>query len=155
MNTDDERSIRSTDNLMMEMENMENGRVTTGESTDDDDTSARFSRTGTGTSAGAAGEVITDEEQDDDDYDDEDDDDDGDAAELSWRKLEVLSPNGKKVLLHEACGRVKGRFLAIMGPSGAGKVRCFPSSTNARCEDRLSLFRNELTLRCGDDGRRA
>ncbi len=46
----------------------------------------------------------------------------GDAAELSWKDLKVTSPDGKKVLLSEACGRVKGRFLAIMGPSGAGKV---------------------------------
>jgi ABC-type protease/lipase transport system fused ATPase/permease subunit len=55
--------------------------------------------------------------------DDNDDEFTGDsAAELSWKDLQVTSPDGKKVLLHEACGRVKGRFLAIMGPSGAGKV---------------------------------
>jgi ABC-type uncharacterized transport system fused permease/ATPase subunit len=52
----------------------------------------------------------------------DEDDDYGDAAELSWKDLKVTSPDGKKVLLSEACGRVKGRFLAIMGPSGAGKV---------------------------------
>jgi ABC-type uncharacterized transport system fused permease/ATPase subunit len=56
------------------------------------------------------------------DVDMEGDDEYGDAAELSWKDLKVTSPDGKKVLLSEACGRVKGRFLAIMGPSGAGKV---------------------------------
>ncbi len=34
----------------------------------------------------------------------------------------MTTPDGKKVLLHDACGAVKGRFLAVMGPSGSGKV---------------------------------
>ncbi|KAL6046864.1 ABC2 type transporter superfamily protein [Balamuthia mandrillaris] len=44
------------------------------------------------------------------------------ATELSWMSAYVVSPDGKKTLLRDACGRVKGRFLAIMGPSGAGKT---------------------------------
>jgi ABC-type transport system involved in cytochrome bd biosynthesis fused ATPase/permease subunit len=51
---------------------------------------------------------------------------DSDAAELSWKDIQVTLPDGKKVLLSEACGRVKGRFLAIVGPSGAGKVGSAP-----------------------------
>ncbi len=46
------------------------------------------------------------------------------GAELSWKELKVTTPDGKKVLLHDACGAVKGRFLAVMGPSGSGKVCC-------------------------------
>ena len=63
---------------------------------------------------------------DGEDYVDDGDDEitaaDSDAAELTWKDLKVTSPDGKTVLLYETCGRVKGRFLAIMGPSGAGKV---------------------------------
>ena len=44
------------------------------------------------------------------------------AAELSWETLKVFSPKGK-MLVHAERGSVKGRFVAIMGPSGAGKVR--------------------------------
>ena len=71
---------------------------------------------------------------DGEDYVDDGDDEitaaDSDAAELTWKDLKVTSPDGKTVLLYETCGRVKGRFLAIMGPSGAGKV---PPTCALRC----------------------
>ncbi|ELR18512.1 uncharacterized protein ACA1_045450 [Acanthamoeba castellanii str. Neff] len=50
---------------------------------------------------------------------------DSDAAELTWKDLKVTSPDGKTVLLYETCGRVKGRFLAIMGPSARSTTRRF------------------------------
>ncbi len=55
------------------------------------------------------------------------------GAELSWKDLKVTTPDGKKVLLHDACGAVKGRFLAVMGPSGSGKV-CLIFGQKIDCE---------------------
>lgn len=39
---------------------------------------------------------------------------DEEALWLAWKNVTVTSKNGKKVLLSDICGDVKGRFLAIM-----------------------------------------
>jgi hypothetical protein len=119
MQTDDERSLHSNAELLgdLEMADMESGRTTGGSISGSDIDEMSMNST----QKGRHGGTESDEAYDVDDIE-EDDNDGGDAAELSWRDLKVTSPDGKKVLLSEACGRVKGRFLAIMGPSGAGKV---------------------------------
>jgi hypothetical protein len=42
------------------------------------------------------------------------------ALELRWSDITIK--HGKKKLLYGVSGKVKGRFLAIMGSSGSGKV---------------------------------
>jgi ATP-binding cassette subfamily G (WHITE) protein 2 len=121
--TDDDRSLHSNDQLLgdLEMADMESGRTGGGssiEGSDADEMSMNSTKNKGKNKGNTSG---TDDEAYDVDGLDEDDDY-GDAAELSWKDLKVTSPDGKKVLLSEACGRVKGRFLAIMGPSGAGKT---------------------------------
>jgi ABC-type transport system involved in cytochrome bd biosynthesis fused ATPase/permease subunit len=90
-------------------------------------------RNSSSTLSAAVEDEVMDLEDDGEDYVDDGDDEitaaDSDAAELSWKDLKVTSPDGKTVLLYETCGRVKGRFLAIMGPSGAGKVHPPPPPT--------------------------
>lgn len=44
-----------------------------------------------------------------------------DALELEWDRVHVS--HGNKKLLFGVSGKVKGKFLAIMGGSGSGKVR--------------------------------
>ena len=44
-----------------------------------------------------------------------------DAQSLAWKDLTVTSTDGKKVILHNLSGEVRGEFMAIMGPSGSGK----------------------------------
>lgn len=120
--TDDDRSLHSNDPRWgdLEMADMESGRTGGGssiEGSDVDESSMNSTKALKGKKGNTSG---TEDEAYDVDM--EGDDEYGDAAELSWKDLKVTSPDGKKVLLSEACGRVKGRFLAIMGPSGAGKV---------------------------------
>lgn len=43
-----------------------------------------------------------------------------DALELEWNKVSLS--HGNKNILFGVSGRVKGKFLAIMGGSGSGKV---------------------------------
>eukprot|EP01088_Endostelium_zonatum_P004076 TRINITY_DN1528_c0_g1_i2.p1 TRINITY_DN1528_c0_g1~~TRINITY_DN1528_c0_g1_i2.p1 ORF type:complete len:666 (-),score=138.17 TRINITY_DN1528_c0_g1_i2:22-2019(-) len=62
------------------------------------------------------------EEEVEEENEDSDDEERYGGAELSWKDIRVFSGDGKKVLLHKAVGRVRGRLLAIMGPSGAGKT---------------------------------
>jgi hypothetical protein len=121
MHTDDDRSLHSNAELLgdLEMADMESGRTTGGSISGGSDLDEMSINS---TKKGLHGGTESDEAYDVDDMEEDEDDDGGDAAELSWRDLKVTSPDGKKVLLSEACGRVKGRFLAIMGPSGAGKV---------------------------------
>lgn len=45
------------------------------------------------------------------------------ALELEWSDITIAIKDRK--LLHGVSGKVKGRFLAIMGGSGSGKVRFF------------------------------
>jgi ABC-type transport system involved in cytochrome bd biosynthesis fused ATPase/permease subunit len=42
------------------------------------------------------------------------------ALEVEWSKVSLK--HGKKQLLFGVSGKVKGKFLAIMGGSGSGKV---------------------------------
>jgi ABC-type Mn2+/Zn2+ transport system ATPase subunit len=44
------------------------------------------------------------------------------AVALVWEDISVTTADGEKVLLKNASGMVKSRFLAIMGPSGSGKT---------------------------------
>eukprot|EP01113_Clastostelium_recurvatum_P040181 TRINITY_DN6221_c1_g3_i1.p1 TRINITY_DN6221_c1_g3~~TRINITY_DN6221_c1_g3_i1.p1 ORF type:complete len:685 (-),score=161.23 TRINITY_DN6221_c1_g3_i1:74-2128(-) len=44
------------------------------------------------------------------------------ALELEWNDITIKSKGGNKKLLNSVSGRVKGRFLAIMGGSGSGKT---------------------------------
>lgn len=45
---------------------------------------------------------------------------DSDALEVEWNKVSLS--HGNKKLLFGVSGKVKGKFLAIMGGSGSGKV---------------------------------
>ena len=47
-----------------------------------------------------------------------------DALEVEWNKVSLS--HGKKQLLFGVSGKVKGKFLAIMGGSGSGKVHSPP-----------------------------
>lgn len=44
------------------------------------------------------------------------------AVALLWEDISVTTADGAKVLLKNASGMIKSRFLAIMGPSGSGKT---------------------------------
>ena len=59
----------------------------------------------------------------------ENDNSNGDALWLAWKNLTVSTIDGKKIILQDICGGVKGQFMAIMGPSGSGMftlyVHCF------------------------------
>ena len=44
------------------------------------------------------------------------------AVNLVWQDISVTTADGTKLLLQNASGSVKSRFLAIMGPSGSGKT---------------------------------
>jgi hypothetical protein len=117
---------------------METGRTATGEvslrrmvviAADDDEPASHMAERNSGYNLDDVSEETDEEAGENVDSGEEGDDageyysgDEGEAAELSWYNLKVTSPDGKKVLLSDACGRAKGRFLAIMGPSGAGKV---------------------------------
>lgn len=46
----------------------------------------------------------------------------GRALRLTWEVVEVTTIDSKRVLLQGITGTVKGRLLAIMGPTGAGKT---------------------------------
>jgi hypothetical protein len=40
------------------------------------------------------------------------------AIELAWSNITITTLDGSKTLLQGATGKIKSRFLAIMGPSG-------------------------------------
>lgn len=44
------------------------------------------------------------------------------AVALLWEDISVTTADGAKVLLKNASGMIRSRFLAIMGPSGSGKT---------------------------------
>jgi ABC-type multidrug transport system fused ATPase/permease subunit len=55
------------------------------------------------------------------------------ALELEWNKVSLT--HGNKQLLFGVSGKVKGKFLAIIGGSGSGKVYPCPICSSTRSID--------------------